>query len=179
MAKAKKSKTAAAKVAVPQSRAEAAEFIRRIGEANRQVVRLQAAMNDRIAAVKAHYEASAAPAAAEAEALTTGLATWCEANRAAITGGDKKSADLGTGIVKWRLRPPSVRISGVEAVIERLRAAGLGKFLRDKSEINKEAMQAEPDLARGIVGVTIGSAGEDFVVEPFEASLTGQPEVTR
>lgn len=179
MAKAQKTKTAASSVAVPQSRAEAAEFVRRIGEQNRAIVRLQAAMNDRIAAIKADYETKAAPAAAEAEALTAGLATWAEANRAAITGGDRKSADLGTGVVKWRLRPPSVRIAGVEQVIERLRAAGLGRFLREVASVNKEAMQAEPEVARGIVGVTIGSAGEDFIVEPFEAALTGQPEAAQ
>ena len=37
-------------------------------------------------------------------------------------------------------------------------------------------MQAEPEVARGIEGVTIGSAGEDFIVEPFEAGLADAPK---
>lgn len=46
-------------------------------------------------------------------------------------------------------------------------------FLREKAEIDKEAMLREPDRARGIVGVTIGTAGESFSVEPFEAEIQG------
>lgn len=43
--------------------------------------------------------------------------------------------------------------------------------LRVKEEVNKEAMLAEPDVARTVAGVTVGSAGEDFVIKPFETEL--------
>lgn len=48
---------------------------------------------------------------------------------------------------------------------------GLQRFIRTKEEPNKEAMQAEPEVARQVAGISIGSVGEDFVVEPFEAVL--------
>jgi phage host-nuclease inhibitor protein Gam len=40
-----------------------------------------------------------------------------------------------------------------------------------KEEVNKEALLAEPEIAGTVAGVSIGSPGEDFIVEPFEAEL--------
>jgi phage host-nuclease inhibitor protein Gam len=129
-------------------------------------------MNDEIAAIKQRYETAVNPIRDEVTSLTDGIATWASAHRAALTGdGRTKTADLGTGRISWRRRPPRVSIRNVDAVLQKLKSLGLHKFIRTKEEINKEAMQAEPEAARGIVGVTIGSAGEDFIVEPFEADL--------
>lgn len=170
-----KARTFGANLPVPQTRDEAAALVTTIGELGRQKARLEADMNDKLARIKEGYEQKAAPLKSAIDEKTEGLKIWAEANRTALTGGDKsKTVDLGTGVLKWRLRPPSVRISGFEAVIERLKAAGLARFLRTKEEINKDAMQAEPDVARAVAGVAIGSAGEDFIVEPFEAELTGE-----
>lgn len=174
MGKPMKAKAIGANLPVPQNRDEAAETIRAIGDLGRTVARLEADMNDELAAVKERFEARAAPHREAIGEKTEGLKIWAEANRQALTGGDKtKSADLGTGILKWRQRPPSVRLSKVDQVIERIKALGLTRFLRTKEEIDKEAMLKEPEAARMIGGVSIGSAGEDFVVEPFEAELSG------
>lgn len=171
-----RSKTIGANLPVPQNRDEAAGTVTAIGELNRSVARLEADMNDELASIKESYEARAAPLKLAIEEKTEGLKMWAEANRVTLTGGDKtKTVDLGTGVLKWRLRPPSVRLSGVEAIIERLRTLGLGRFLRTKEEVDKEAMQREPDLARTVTGVSIGSAGEDFIVEPFESELSSEP----
>ena len=71
----------------------------------------------------------------------------------------------------WRQRPPSVSIRGTEAVLETLERMGLTRFIRTRSEPNKEAMLAEPDAVRGIAGITIVSGVEDFVITPFEAEV--------
>ncbi|CAA0130246.1 Uncharacterised protein [Starkeya nomas] len=171
-----KSKTRGANLPVPQNREEASAAVRVIGELNRDIARITADMNDELAAVKERYENAAAPLRERSEAATEGLKMWAEANRSTLTGGDKtKTVDLGTGEIKWRLRPPSVRLRGEDTVIEKLRALGLGRFIRTKVEVNKEALKAEPDVARTVAGVSISSGGEDFVVEPFEAALTAQP----
>ncbi len=172
---AKKTKTAGANIAVPQSREEAAEAVARIGVINREVARREADMNDRLAAIKAEVEEAMAPQRAEAESLTEGLKIWAEANRRDLTGSDKtKTVDLGSGLIKWRLRPAKVTIRGAEAVIEAIKAMGFAKkFLRICVEINKEAMLLDKERARTIAGVSIGSDGEDFVVEPFEVELPG------
>jgi phage host-nuclease inhibitor protein Gam len=168
-----KSKTRGANLPVPQSLDEAAGVVRAIGDLNRNVARLEADMNDELAKVKERYEALAEPLRAAATGKTEGLKMWAEANRSALTGGDKsKTIDLGTGLVKWRLRPPSVRLSRMEEIIARLKMLGLTRFVRVKEEVNKEALLAEPEIAGTVAGVSIGSPGEDFIVEPFEAELS-------
>lgn len=170
---AKKTKTLGANLPVPQNRDDAAETLRMIGETNRHVARLEADMNDRIATIKDEAEKLAAPLREQVVARTEGLKAWCEANRDALTNGGKtKTADLGTGKISWRLRPPSVRISGTERVIEAIKKLGFTAFLRTKEEVNKDAILADADKARMIAGISIGSEGEDFIAEPFEAELS-------
>lgn len=172
---AKKSRTTGANIAVPQTKDEARSYVARVGVLNRQIARDQANLNDRIAKLKEAAEVAAAPLQEEADRLTEGLKIWGEANRRELTGGDKtKTVDLGTGEIKWRLQPPRVTIrGGVEAVIEACKRLGLQRFVRTKEEISKEAMQSEAEIARTIPGVSIGSEGEAFVVEPFEVELAG------
>lgn len=175
MTKQTKHKAPAVAVRVPQSRAEAAETLRLIGEVSRRRLRIEADMNDEIGAVKERYDAQAAPLGAQVAGLQVALQTWCEANREAICAKGTKTADLGTGKVNWRALPPKVSIKGgAEAVVAALKSVGLQRFIRTKEEPNKEAMQAEPEVARAVPGVTIGSAGEEFIAEPFEAALAEQ-----
>ena len=103
---------------------------------------------------------------AEVEDLRRGVQAWCEAHREELTGGRTKTVEFGSGRALWRLRPPSVSLRGKEAVIEACATLGLNRFLRMKVDVNKEAMLAEPDVARRVAGVSIGSEGEDFVIEP-------------
>ena len=169
-----KSKTRAANGPVPQSREEASNFIHDIGAAQREVARIEADMNDEIARSKQSAEERAAPHRALVEAKTQGLRAWADANRDALTeNGKRKYADLGTGKIEWRFAPPRVSIRGLEEVIVRIKTLGLTAFLRTREEIDKEAMLRDPDKARLIQGVSIGTAGENFSVEPFESELVG------
>lgn len=130
-------------------------------------------MNDCIAALKNTAEGEAEPLRNEATALFEGLKVWCEAHRAELTANGKvKTADLGTGTVSWRSRPPKVTLRDVDTVIMQIKMRELLQFLRTAEEVNKDAMRDDPALARTIAGVTVGSAGEDFVAEAFEAQLS-------
>lgn len=177
MAKRTSTKTTGANLTVPQSREEAAAALARIGALGRQITRAETALNDKVTALKQAAEAAAAPAQDEIVALTEGLKIWAEANRKALTGGDRtKTVNLGTGELRWRIQPPRVTLRGsVEAIIDACRTAGFGRFVRVKEEISREAMLAEPDVARSIPGVSVGTAGESFVVEPFEVEIQGGP----
>ncbi len=63
-------------------------------------------------------------------------------------------------------------LRGVDAIIEHLKGKrSLRGFLRVKYEVDKEAMAAKAAAAAKVPGVTIASAGEDFIIEPFEAEL--------
>jgi phage host-nuclease inhibitor protein Gam len=169
-----KSKTAGANLPVPQTDAEAREAIRTLGDLNRNLVRLEAEMNDQIAQLQQDYGNRAAPLRDQASAMVEGLRIFAEANRDRLTGGKVKFHLFSTGKISWRQKPAKVSIKGVETVIAAIRAMGLGpRFLREKVEINKEAMLEDRATAAAIRGVTIGSDGEDFVVEPFETELQG------
>lgn len=170
---AKKTRTRGVNLPVPQNRDDAADAVRMIGERNRELARIEADMNDRLALIKQEAEALAAPLRDDVLALTEGLKVFAEANRDGLTNGGKvKFADLGTGKISWRLRPAKVTVRGLEAVIDACKKLGKHKFLRVKEEINKEAVLASPDEARMIAGISIGSEGEDFIVEPFETNLS-------
>jgi phage host-nuclease inhibitor protein Gam len=167
-----RTKTRGANLPVPQNKDDAARAVQEIGTTDRQIARMEADLNDAIAEMKRQAEALAQPLRERRDAVTEGLKVWAEANRDKLTdGGRVKSADLGTGKISWRFRPPSARVTKVEAVLEHLKKLGLQRFIRVKEEPNKDAMLAEPDVARTVAGVTIGSEGEDFIVEPFEVEL--------
>ena len=167
----KRVKSKASPVAVPQSRDEVNDAIAQMGIAQRERARIEASMNDQLAAIKKQFEELAAPHKERIEALAAGIQTWCEANRKALTNDGKvKFATFTSGEVKWRIRPPSVAIRGAESLIQVLKNMGLTRFVRTKEEINKEQMLAEPEVVKNLAGVTI-TQGEDFAVEPYEAKL--------
>lgn len=164
-------KTAAADFPVPQTRDQVIEAIADIGRRSRERARIETAMNDEMAAIRARYEAEAEPHAAAIKALSAGVQTWCEANRDTLTdGGKTKTVSFPSGIAKWRMTPPSVRLRAIDVLMEILTNRGLDRFLRVKTEINKEAILADPDAVAGVPGITIAQA-EEFVIEPHEQQL--------
>lgn len=170
MSTTKKTKVKApAAVAVPQTRDDCAAMIRTLGDRLRDIAREELQMNDAIAVITAERQPRIDALREQTKGLTSAIQTWCEANREALTDGNKvKFANLITGEVTWRARPPSVRVQSADAVIETLQRLGLDRFVRTKEEVNKEAILNEPDAVRGVAGITVVSGVEDFAVTPFE-----------
>ena len=166
-------KTKASAAPVPQSKDACAADIRTLGDVQRQFERIRAEMNDAIATLTQRYQPVLEAQSEQAQALQAGIQAWCEANRSLLCGPDDrlgKTANLVTGTVAWRARPPSVGVRGAETVIETLQRMGLGRYVRDgKPEVNKEAILNDPNPVRGIAGISIASGVEDFVITPFEA----------
>jgi len=165
-----KAKTKAAQW-VCQSKAAVMDAIRALGDAQRELLRIETEINDQIAAITAERKGEIEAHQTQIETLINGIQPWCEAHREELLQGGGKEANLVTGLVKWRQRPPSVSIRQAPKVIERLRALGLSRFIRSKDEPNKEAMLAEPKAVAGIAGITIVTGVEDFVIEPFEVEV--------
>jgi phage host-nuclease inhibitor protein Gam len=177
-AKKSRAKRQAPQVPVPQTAAEADDFIRLIGTCQRQLALIQAAQDEQIALIRARTAEEAAAYENEIRERTEGLQVWCEANRAALTqNGKVKSAQFAGGEVSWRLRPPSVALKDVKAVIDAIRSLQLFQFLRTTVTVDKEAMLKEPEKAGAIPGVSIGSTGEDFIVTPIEEPVTPAPVI--
>lgn len=166
-----KVKAKATAVAVPQNKTDCAAFIKNLGDVQRDFERQRAEMNDAIANITQQHQPALDAMTERLQRLQKGIQIWCEANRAALCEGSSKTANLITGEVSWRQRPPSVAVRGADTVIETLQRMGLGRFVRTKEEVNKEAMLNEPDAVRGIAGVTIVSGVEDFNITPFAVDV--------
>lgn len=166
----KKTRIKAATLEAPQSREETQSWIKELGDVQREAGRQTAAMNDEIGAITERYKAPLNTLADRAKALQAGIQAWCEAHRDELTQGKGKTANLVTGEVSWRQRPPSIAIRGVESVLDALRSLGLQRFIRTKEEVNKDAMLNEPELAATVAGVSVRKGAEDFVIKPFEQS---------
>ncbi|MCP1606434.1 host-nuclease inhibitor Gam family protein [Pseudomonas citronellolis] len=171
MAPKKRLKSTAA-VYVPQHREQVVADIKSIGDLSRELARLETAMNDEIGKITERYSAPAEDLKTRLTVLQTGVQSWCEANRAELTENHRvKFANLITGEVQWRIRPPSVTVRGADAVLELLRAKELIRFIRVKEEVNKEAILNEPEAIKGVPGIIINSGIEDFAIVPFEQEV--------
>lgn len=170
MAKAKlKSK---AEVYIAQSREDAAADIKALGDLMRERTRQEADMNDEIAKITQRFQPNFEALNDRIDVLQNSIQAYCEANRDELTNGGKvKSANLITGEVMWRQKPPSVRIKAADAVIETLKRLGLARFVRTKDEVNKEAILNEQDAVRGMAGITIVTGEEQFEISPFEQEV--------
>jgi phage host-nuclease inhibitor protein Gam len=153
----------------PQTKDECAAGITKLGDLQREQARRTGDMNDEIAVITARYQPELEERQARITVLQEGVQTWCEGHRSELTDcGKTKTANLVTGEVSWRQRPPSVMVRGAEAVIETLKRLGLSKFIRNKEEINKEAILNEPNEVRGVAGLNVVCGVEDFTITPFE-----------
>lgn len=163
---------AAAAVYAAQSLDDVQASIKTIGDLQREHTRIFLNLNDAVTALTDSATPELNALSDRIKSLQAGVQTWCEAHREEICGKGK-TANLITGEVSWRQRPPSIRISGVEAVLAWLKVQGMALFIRTKEEVNKEAMLNEPDKARGIPGVNIVTGVEDFIITPFEVTGEG------
>lgn len=161
-----------AQVYVPQTRDETASDIRKIGDLEREKLRTMTEMNDAIANITQNYQPRLDALNEQLKTLQDGVQGYCEAHRDELTNGGKvKFANLITGEVSWRQRPPSVSVRGQEAVIDLIKRLGLTRFIRTKEEVNKEAVLNEPDEVRGVAGLSVITGVEDFVITPFEQEI--------
>lgn len=156
-----------AQVYACNSREEAQSAIKQIGDLQREHTRITTELNDRIAALTESQAPRLDDLRQRVDTLQAGVQTWCEANREQLCGKGK-TANLITGEVAWRIRPPSVRVTGEESVIDLLKRMTLGRFVRTKEAVNKEAILNEPDAVSGVPGIKVVSGIEDFVIVPFE-----------
>ena len=171
-----------ASVSVPQNQAQARESMLAIGQAQNKRKQIEADMNDAIQKVRDTYNELAAPHADLIECLSSGLQTYCEANRDKLTGnGKKKSADIGAGEIGWRVTPPKITCRKLLDIITAITGKRLGKkYLRRKIEINKDAILEDcqkqgdqwalPEKLHGIAGLSVKSA-EEFYIKPHETEL--------
>ncbi len=156
---------------VPRSLEETSEFVRQIGEKQRQISRREDEANEAIEKLKKAAANRIKVWEDEIELLRDGVYAYAESNRIELTkDGSFKTIDMPSGQIGWRLTPPSVSIRNWEEVLKNLKSMKLDRFIRLKEEADKEAMLREPKVAGAISGVKIGQR-EEFFIKPSETSL--------
>lgn len=165
-----KLKTKASAIQAVRDRDEAAKVIKNIGDEQREVTRLQADMNDEIATITKKYQHGIDARNEKITGMVESVQLWAEANRATLCGVGK-TVNLITGEISWRQRPPSVAVRAADKVIDTLKKLGLGRFVRVKEEVNKDAILTEPKAVAGVAGITINQGIEDFAIVPFEVEV--------
>jgi len=164
---------------IPKSLEEAAEYISRIGEEQREINGIQNRLNEKVEKLKSQAMAETSQREATISELVEGLFIFAESHRNKLTEeGKKKTIELPTGIFGWRITPPAVSLKNVKEVLTELIKRGLKRFIRTKQEVDKEAMLKEPELAKNIKGVTI-SQREEFVVKPAELEVEITSDVSK
>jgi len=168
----RKTPSKAAKAYPPiSSRDEADEAIREVGSLLRAKNQIEALLEDEVSALKAEASATVKPLADALKAKIDALHAWAEGHKGELLEKDKRSARLAQGTIGWRWNPPAVKVTGDEAaVIAALRRLNLGDLVREKAEIDKEAILADPKRVDGIAGVSV-SQTEQFWVKPAEIEV--------
>lgn len=156
---------------------QAAKVLGEIGQLQRRVADLETTMNAELEAVREKFHKALGPLADRIFVRGEALFAWAEANRAQLLKPNVKTVQFPTGQILWRLDPPSVRLKKVEAVIAALKAARLRKFLRFKTEVDKEAILKEPKATAKIAGITIVQ-DERVVLKPHHEGVD-MPELDR
>ena len=156
---------------IPESKEDASEFVRRIGNLKRRISISIADAETKIAEIqKAAADAINGPAEVIQD-LLDGLFVFFETNSPELTeDGSRRSVDLVTGTIGERKSPWKVELKGTEEVLAELHRLGIANFIRTKEEVNKEAMlasEANRNLAATVKGVSV--VREDtFFVKPNE-----------
>lgn len=157
-----------ARIPVPRTREKANLLISSLGSQLRRLDRIEDALEANVKTLRESAQAEAEKVNAQIDCHFEALRAWAEASRPA----GSKTLQLPAGEISWRLTPPAVQVRDQEKVIEALRAARLGRFVRVKTaeSVDKEAVAKEPEAVAGIKGISITQA-EEFVVKPAFSRL--------
>jgi phage host-nuclease inhibitor protein Gam len=149
----------------PQTAAEAADLMGDLGGTMAELAGLQADCDAAVNKVASAYQPKIQVLAERKKAIELALQTWAEANKDDLTSDGKRTVNLGTGEVGWRICPPAVKVTGVAKVIEVLKAKALDRFIKVKEDLDKKAILEEPAAVKGVKGLEIVQ-NEIFWVKP-------------
>ncbi len=157
--------------AVPQTRDEADTLLGEIGALSREIERIDADLNDKVALAKEAAKAQVTPLADSIKAKFAALTSWGEANKSELLDGKRRSITMTHGTVGWRWGNPAVKVGkGQEdAVVKTLARLELGSLLRVETSLDREAILKNPDAIEGIAGLSIERV-ESFFVKPLDVS---------
>ena len=150
-----------------QTREEMEALVGEITALKTNEQRLTAEMNEAVNAVRQNYEAQLGAIDEDITAKTALARAWAEEHPAEF--GKGKSISMTHGDVGWRIGNPTLKtLRGWtwDRVLESLRAGHWTKYLRVKSEVNKELLLADRATVNlADVGCRVVQ-DETFFIEP-------------
>jgi len=157
---------------------KAIRALNRVGQIQREMTRIEAEFNERIATLKAEAAAEIRPLKEEINGLVEALYAFAKAHRKELARG--KTIKLPTGTLAWRRTPPSVRIRNVKEAIKTLRERGFGWLIKREvvEKIDKEAILRDAQLVESVPGISI-TQREEFVVKPSSTGLEIPKKISR
>ncbi len=154
---------------IPQNIYEASTFLTYIEREQRKIDKIQDDLdqqiclleNRKIKEIEMHQE--------KIQKLVENLFIFAEKNRQELTqNGQQETVKLPNGWFGWGLVPPIVLINNTKDVINKLKYAGLKRFIKIKEEINEKAILKETSLAKTIKGIRIKQY-KKFIVKPLKS----------
>lgn len=151
---------------VPQTEQEADECLRQLGNVMRRREEVRILLNGVVEVNQQLAARADAPLGQKQEELVKKLAAFAEANRSRLAKG--KTIQLPSGVLNWRLTPFKVTPRGkVAAILAELKRRRLGRFIRVKEELDREAMLREPEVAGKVPGISIDRR-EELYIQPLD-----------
>ena len=126
-----------------------------------------------LAATKKSYGRRVLDIDKELRGLLTLLRYWCAAHGSEICDG-RKTAKFPAGVVRWKRRPPRIKVWDETSAMRALRKEGMESFLRSCTYVFCGEILRDRDTALDLRGVEVGRVGEGFLGCPFGAPLGGR-----
>lgn len=147
-----------------------------VGRLQNEVAELEREMNERLARTKAEYEERARSSREMLVELSGQVREYCTENREALLAqcDGKRTVDFGSGEVCWKAGKPSVWVKpglAIEKLIAALKEKRLGKFIRTKHELDKQAVLKAPDAIAGMKSMLRIESKEQFSIKPFATEI--------
>lgn len=135
---------------------------------DRDLAKIQGKLDKRVLALKRIAESKAAPLTAERQACEAAVRKYCDAHRAELVDGKRKTARFAAGEAGWRLGRAKLEVDPTreDSILARLAKRGLDRFIRVTRSLNAQAVLNEPAEIKGIPGLKIVPASEAFWIKP-------------
>lgn len=155
------------KYPIPTTEAEAAALLGELGDLELEIDEIQHELDQNVQKLITESQARADKLSAIFAEKFNALKAYAKGAKNDLTdNGKRRSIKWGTGELGWRSKPAGISTSGKkEVIIARILALAkkskdLMRFLRIKYELNLEAMEAEPEAASAIDGISIRQKSE-------------------
>ncbi|MDR0966679.1 MAG: host-nuclease inhibitor Gam family protein [Myxococcales bacterium] len=166
----KKTKAKKSILPLPKSREEANAMIAEIAMNQQRIARLEADTNARIDAIKEKSAEALTPLKDAIDLGFASLRTWATLHRAELLKGGGKTATFTHGEISWRMSKPKVSIKKEKEVLALLQELEMDEYIREKLEIDKEAILKKPSPATSVPGISIVQE-EEIIVEPYQVEF--------